>query len=74
MDIALKFNCDYRRYQKRYEGFYEDGLHPKFYHSISNLLNEIKLPLTDLRVLVLKILTDVPQTQCDYYISYMVKL
>lgn len=72
LETALKSNCDYRRYQRRHECLYEDGKHPKFYHSFKDLINAIKHSINDIIVLVLKILTNEPKTQCDYYIEYVV--
>ncbi|VVC40785.1 Hypothetical protein CINCED_3A009403 [Cinara cedri] len=72
LETALKFNCDYRRYQRRHEGLYEDHKHPKFYHSFKDLINVNNHSMSDIRVLVLKILTNEPKTQCDYYIEYVV--
>lgn len=74
LDLALKFNCDYRRYTRKHEGLYENGKHPNFYNSFSELLNTTIHPITDIVVLVMKILTNnTPQSQCDYYIQYIVK-
>lgn len=72
LDIALKFNCDYRRYTRKREGIYENSQHPMFYNSFSDLLNKIVHPISDIHVLVLKIMTKAPKTQCDYYIQYVV--
>lgn len=73
LDTALKFNCDYRRYRQKHEGFFEDGHHPKFYYSFTDLINTSIYRLSDLVVLVVKILTNMPQSQCDYFIQYIVK-
>ncbi|XP_015369359.1 PREDICTED: uncharacterized protein LOC107165571 [Diuraphis noxia] len=73
LNIALNFNCDYRRYIRKREGVYENSQHPMFYNSFSDLLNKIIHPISDIHVLVLKIMTKAPKTQCDYYIQYVVK-
>ncbi|XP_060840639.1 uncharacterized protein LOC132921574 isoform X1 [Rhopalosiphum padi] len=73
LNIALKFNCDYRRYTKKRDGIYENFQHPMFYKSFSDLLNNTIHAITDINVLVLKIMTDTPKTQCDYYVQYIVK-
>ncbi|CAH1708974.1 uncharacterized protein LOC126549232 [Aphis gossypii] len=74
LKIALKFNCDYRRYaRKRDGGIYENSQHPMFYKTFSDLLNNTTHAITDINVLVVKILTDAPKTQCDYYVQYIVK-
>ncbi|XP_022180396.1 uncharacterized protein LOC111040696 [Myzus persicae] len=73
LNTALKFNCDYRRYTRKREGIYENSQHPMFYHSFSDLLNKTIHPISDINVLVLKIMTNTPKTQCDYYIQYVVK-
>lgn len=72
LDTALKFNCDYRRYRK-YGRLYEDGQHPKFYYSFSDLINTTEHRLSDLVILFVKILSNKPQSQCDYFIQYTVK-
>lgn len=72
LETALKFNCDYRRYLRSYKGLHEDTKHPMFYHSFNDLINANKYSMSDLKVLVLKILTNEPQTQCDYYIEYVI--
>ncbi|XP_003245025.1 uncharacterized protein LOC100568766 [Acyrthosiphon pisum] len=73
LSTALKFNCDYRRYSRKREGIYENSQHPMFYNSFSDLLNKTIHPISDINVLVLKIMTKAPKTQCDYYIQYLVK-
>lgn len=73
LDTALKFNCDFRRYHRNHERLYENGQHPKFYHSFSDLMNSTRYHLSDLVVLLVKILTNEPQSQCDYFIQYTVK-
>ncbi|XP_025194725.1 uncharacterized protein LOC112594249 [Melanaphis sacchari] len=73
LNIALKFNCDYRRYTKKRDGIYENSQHPMFYKSFSDLLNNTIHPIADINVLVLKIMTDTPKTQCDYYVQYIVE-
>lgn len=73
LETALKFNCDYRRYRRTQEGLYENGQHPKFYSSFSDLINSTTLHLSDLIVLFVKILTNEPKSQCDYFIQYIVK-
>ncbi|XP_025414822.1 uncharacterized protein LOC112686650 [Sipha flava] len=73
IDTALKFNCDYRRYTRTRVVAHSDGQHPLFYNSVSDLLNNAGYHISDLRVLVLRILTRKPKTQCDYYIEYLVR-
>lgn len=73
LNTALKFNCDYRRYTRKHEGIYENSQHPMFYNSFSDLINRTVHPISDINVLVLKIITKALKTQCDYYIQYIVK-
>jgi len=73
LNTALKFNCDYRRYTRKREGIYENSQHPMFYNSFSDFLTTTIHPISDINVLVLKIMTKAPKTQCDYYIQYVVK-
>lgn len=74
LETALKFNCDYRRYIRRRDGVFENGQHPQFYDSFQDILNQIKYSFNSVRFLVLKILTNEPVTQCDYYVEYVVTL
>lgn len=43
-----------------------------FYHCFAALIKNINRNLTDMIVIILKILTKNPKTQCDYYIDYVV--
>lgn len=72
LQVALKFNCDYRRYQKKSDGFYGNSQNPMFYNSLSELLKKTIHPITDINVLVVQILTKEPQRQCDFFVQYVV--
>lgn len=76
MDVALKFNCDYRRYSRKNEGIYENNKHPMFYNRFSDMLDRIGIihSKSVIKVLVLKILSNAPKSQCDYYVEYVVTI
>ncbi|XP_050544122.1 uncharacterized protein LOC126907100 [Daktulosphaira vitifoliae] len=71
-DTAINFCCDFRRYNKTHEG-YQDRKHPIFFSSFQDIIEFTRLPLNSISVLILKTLTNVLKSQCDYFIEYLIE-
>ncbi|VVC25524.1 Hypothetical protein CINCED_3A023718 [Cinara cedri] len=73
LSIALKYTCDYRRYNKT---AYGPNLNkqPKFYNSVSSAITNNFIDLENAKVLVLYKISGNTLTQSDYYVQYVVSL
>lgn len=76
LNVALKFNCDYRRYKMVYSSCPEGvNKQPKFINSLSNVAADVSAFLTkSVHLLVLSKIEGTTTTQCDYYIRYVVHM
>lgn len=70
LEIALKYTCDYRRYNQiqRCEA---RNKHPLFYSNIQSAVSKLS-SFSNSCVLVVNKIPGTTETQSDYYIQYVV--
>lgn len=73
LHIALKYTCDYRRYQHKNGSLQQIQKQPKFYDTYENLNLQQNIISTGYTiVLVLSKMSHHVETQSDYYIRYII--